>query len=206
MAFPNYQTWGQVLETFDLTLEEIELFPNLTLQKMPQLLKEHLLFVVKNTPYNVSEAAICESIIFPFLIEIYKNFDDTLMLWSHLALSYNDNLFGTPDYLVTKKTKHGKMVMSSPLLAVVEAKKDDFSLGWGQCAAEMVAMQKLNKNTNIPIYGIVSNGISWEFGVLQHQIFSKNMGSEGFSMTNLDRLYSFIYHVIEICAQNAQQF
>ena len=41
--------------------------------------------------------------------------------------------------------------------AVVEAKKDNFEEGWGQCLAELIAAQKLNGDQNNRLFGIVSN-------------------------------------------------
>jgi hypothetical protein len=38
------------------------------------------------------------------------------------------------------KSELGKKVLESPLLAVVEAKKNDFEQGWGQCLAESVVI------------------------------------------------------------------
>ena len=43
----------------------------------------------------------------------------------------------------------------------MEAKQNNFTEGWGQCLAELVAAQKLNKNNQIPIHGIVTDGELW---------------------------------------------
>jgi hypothetical protein len=37
----------------------------------------------------------------------------------------------------------GKTVLEAPMVIVVEAKKNDFEQGWGQCLAELAASQKL---------------------------------------------------------------
>ena len=58
---------------------------------------------------------------------------------------------------------------------MVEAKKDNFEEGWGQCLAELVAAQKLNNNQHNLVYGVVSNGKMWEFGNLQDNLFTKNV-------------------------------
>ena len=47
----------------------------------------------------------------------------------------------------------GKIVLDYPLLAVavhrpVEAKKDDFKVGWAQCGSEMYTIQQLNREPN----------------------------------------------------------
>ncbi len=63
---------------------------------------------------------------------------------------------------MAKKSEQGLSEIVFPLLAVVEAKQEDFVKGWGQCLAEMVAAQKLNAGvTPQPtIYGIVTTGKS----------------------------------------------
>ncbi|MFM6002783.1 MAG: hypothetical protein ACKPB7_05815, partial [Sphaerospermopsis kisseleviana] len=60
-------------------------------------------------------------------------------------------------------------------LIIVEAKKDNFEEGWGQCLAELVAAQKINGEENSRLFGIVSNGKLWEFGFLQAVDFVKNV-------------------------------
>ena len=51
-------------------------------------------------------------------------------------------------------------------MLVVEAKKDDFDAGWGQCLAAMLAAQRTNDRPSRLVYGCVSNGLAWEFGKL----------------------------------------
>jgi hypothetical protein len=66
------------------------------------------------------------------------------------------------------------VVFEQPCLLVVEAKKDNFAEGWGQCLAELIAAQKLNASLDLVIFGIVSNGERWEFGKLKSNNFIKN--------------------------------
>lgn len=77
----------------------------------------------------------------------------------------------------------------------VEAKKDNFEEGWGQCAAEMVAAQKANGPENpYRVYGIVSNGDKWEFAHLQADVFTKNIAFV--DILDIDRLYSALHHIL----------
>lgn len=66
----------------------------------------------------------------------------------------------------------GKIVLDYPLLAVVEVKKNDFKAGWAQCGSEMYAIQQLNKEPNQRVFGIVSNGETWEFAQLMQNTFT----------------------------------
>ena len=56
--------------------------------------------------------------------------------------------------------------MQSPVVAVVEAKREDLIAGLGQCAAEMVAIQLFNEKEETPlpaVYGCVTSGSIWRF-------------------------------------------
>jgi hypothetical protein len=68
---------------------------------------------------------------------------------------------GAADYLITENMGY----IASPMLCVVEAKKDDFEQGLAQCLVEMQACQWNNQQAgrSIDILGIVTNGDSWQF-------------------------------------------
>ena len=57
---------------------------------------------------------------------------------------------------------------------VVEAKRNDFDQGWGQCLAELVAAQKLNDQSDRVVYGIVTDGKRREIGKLIQNQFTQN--------------------------------
>ena len=58
------------------------------------------------------------------LVELWRLYADKLLLWSHQALNYNDNLSGIPDYMVAQRSARGKVILEKPYLIIVEAKKD----------------------------------------------------------------------------------
>lgn len=131
--------------------------------------------------------------------EVWKEFTQELMLWSHQSLVWTEKLSGVPDYLFSKQSIFGKIVMDKPFVAVVEAKKDDFTGGWGQCAAEMYAVQQVNQDDNLIIFGIVSNGRIWEFASLHQNIFVKYTTMA--DINNLEELYSFLRHILLLCKE-----
>ena len=109
------------------------------------------------------------------MLEVWLTYRDKLLLWSHQPLNFDEQLSGVPDYIVAKRSPRGKVILEHPYLILVEAKKDNFEEGWGQCLAEIVAAQKLNNNQHNSVFGVVSNGKMWEFGSLQDNIFTKNV-------------------------------
>ena len=196
MAFTQFKTLGDVLKQYRIRYEE-ENFKILTQVKVPKSLVTDLAFTLKNIAYDVSEAAICENLIYPILKNVWMPYVDSFALWSHKPIEYDTDLAGIPDYLISKRSDLGKIVFEVPYIAVVEAKKDDFSGGWAQCGAEMYAMQRLNKGMDLTIYGIVSNGETWEIAKLDGDLFTffKNR----YDINDLKKLYNALSSVMTLC-------
>lgn len=58
-------------------------------------------------------------------------------------------------------------------------------------------MQKINAKPEQTLFGIVSNGIRWEFGKLKSNLFTKNI--KGYSIENFDTLFAVINSVFNEC-------
>ena len=191
MAFSDFKTIPEVLERFRITyttkdfvhIEEISGTPS------EQFLEEFE-FCIQNIDVFASEAARCEAIIFPVLKEIYKPYAENYALWIKKAITYDETLNGTPDYLIATRSELGLPVVGTPLIILVEAKKNDFDQGWGQCLSELVAAQRINEDTDFPVYGIVSDGTLWQFGRLVGDTFTRNRTSV--TMDNLPVLFGAI--------------
>lgn len=102
---------------------------------------------------------------------------------------------GTPDYIIATRSELGLTVLGTPLVMLVEAKKNDFEQGWGQCLAELVAAQKINDDTTFPVHGIVTDGKSWEFGRLVGDNFTLNRIN--FSIDDLPVLFGAVNSVFK---------
>ncbi|MDQ6956907.1 MAG: hypothetical protein Q9M21_06895 [Mariprofundaceae bacterium] len=200
MSFSEYKSLSAVLKEFSLHYQEKTLEDHPLLQA-PISLKEEIAFNLAELAYDGSEAIVCETLIFPILKAAWKPFTKELMFWSHQAIELTSKLSGIPDYLFSKQSELGKIVMDKPFVAIVEAKKDDFSGGWGQCAAEMYAASEINAAPEIPIFGIVSNGRFWEFSCLHQAVFYKY--KQGSDINNLDELFSILTHILSICKQQS---
>jgi hypothetical protein len=174
MSYNKYKSITDVLQEFPLTYTEKNFIQSIPIETDPYF-KNRLDFILAEGVVFNSEYAICESIIHPILVELWRKYADKLLLWSHQPLNYDENLSGIPDYMVAQRSSRGKIILEQPYLIIVEAKKDNFEEGWGQCLAELVAAQKMNSNQNSRLFGIVSNGKLWEFAVLQQMEFIKNV-------------------------------
>lgn len=195
MAFSDYKSISQVQAEYKIKYQEEDFIIVHHHYSVPNAFIEEFEFNRKNLDVFSSEASRCEIIIFPILREIYKNYYQKVALWVQKSISYNENLSGTPDYVVSKKSDLGKTFLESPLLIIAEAKKNDFEQDWGQCLAELIAAQRMNANTELPIYGIVTDGKLWEFGKLFESFFTKNISV--FIIDELPELFGaldFLFH------------
>jgi hypothetical protein len=204
MGFKKFKIIDDVVNHFQLSFQKENFLTYDSKIVVSERLKSELDYVLHNIPYKVSEAAIRENILYPILLEVFKKFDTSLMLWANKSISYNKELSGMPDYIVAKQSERGKIIFGKPLLAVVEAKKDDFEGGWAQCLLEMYTIQKINGRPDIPVFGIVSNGDNWEFGKLEGDLFTEN--ENFYNILQLDILVSTLYSFFELCKQNAEKF
>lgn len=199
MAFTNqFKSLAAVLKHYQIHYDEAD-FQIIKTILLNDEVREDILFTLKEVAYDVSEAAICENLIYPLLKAAWKNYADIFSIWSHTALEYDDELTGIPDYLISKRSDLGKIIFDNPVLAVVEAKKDNFSAGWAQCSLEMVAIQKINENPNFEIYGLVSNGEIWEIAKLQNRDFT--FYNKRFVIEELDSLFNVLVSILELCKQ-----
>lgn len=190
MAFSDFKTISEVLEKFRIVYAENDFFRvEEPLNPSEQFLQDFE-FCRQHIDIFASEAARCEAIIFPILKEIYKGYADDYALWIQKSIAYDELLSGTPGYLIATKSELGKPVVGTPLIVLVEAKKNDFEQGWGQCLAELVAAQRINNAPDFPVHGIVSDGIWWQFGHLVSDVFTQNRTS--FSVDNLPVLFGAV--------------
>ena len=191
MAFSKYKNIGQVQEEFGISLQEQSFIPAAFVEPAEAFVQEFQ-FTLRTIPI-FSEGARTETIIFPILREIYKDYSEYFTLWIEKSMSYNSQLSGTPDYILAPKSPLGKTVFTKPLVAMVEAKKNDFEVGWGQCLAELVAAQKINDDENFTVYGIVTDGTSWQIGMLEKALFTQNNAT--YVINDLPSLFGALHFV-----------
>jgi hypothetical protein len=194
MPFNQFKNIPQVQEKYAIKYVEQNFIQPLAFELSPYFLTEFE-FNLINLDVFSSEAARCEIIIFPVLREVYKLYAEQFSLWVQKPIRFNEQLSGVPDYVISKKSNLGKLYLEMPLVAVVEAKKNDFEQGWGQCLAELIAAQKLNANSFLAIYGIVTDGKTWEFGCLSESIFIKN--SKSYTVDNLPELLNSLNFIFK---------
>ena len=92
-----------------------------------------------------SEKARSESIVMPILGEAKRRSGITANILSGVTFDVDreKGLNGFCDFLIARSAEI--YYVQAPVVAVVEAKKEDMIPGLGQCAAEMVAIRQFNE-------------------------------------------------------------
>ena len=196
MSFSNYKTIGAVVKEFQVTYTEANFMNELEFN-IPNYFREDLEFMMREGVVDNSEFAVCENLIYPILKEVWKSYYSKFILWSHQSLIYDQNLSGFPEYILAKRSPLGKVVFDKPYLLLVEAKQDKSDQGWAQCLAEMVAAEKLNHELKVTVFGLVSNGVTWQFGKLEGQVFTKNINP--YTIYELDKVFAAVNNVFQQC-------
>lgn len=198
MPFTAYKSVSKVVQDFQIVYSESDFIVEQPVQ-VNDYFRSELELVMQEGAVDTSEYAVCEKYIYPILKEVWKAYRAHLLLWSHPTLVCDQTLSGVPDYVIAKKSPLGRVVFEKPYCVVVEAKQDDFEGGWGQCLAEMVAIQKLNGIPEQVVFGIVSNGKHWEFGRLCNLNFTKQIKT--YVLSDLASLFAALHYVFEQCRQ-----
>lgn len=196
MAFSDYKNLAQTQTQFKIKYQEEDFIAAQELAPSPQFLEEFE-FNRVNLDIFSSEGARAEIIIFPILREAYKHYAQRYSLFVQRYITCDPNLSGTPDYIIATKSALGKTVMETPLVVVAEAKKNDFEQGWGQCLAELIAAQRINRDPLFPVYGIVTDGNLWQFGKLVEEVLTKNQSD--YTIGDLSPLFGaldFVFRAI----------
>jgi hypothetical protein len=203
MSFSSYKSIGVVAKAFQIKYIRDNFIAEIEFD-VSDSFRNELELILNEGVFDNSEMAICETIIYPILKEVWKTYRRNLLLWSHQALTYDENLSGTPDYIVAKRSPLGTVVFDKPYFVLVEAKKEsDFTEGWGQCLAEMVAVQKINNDPGQRIFGVVSNGAIWQFGQLISDEFTQN--KRFYTIQDLERLFAAVNYVFQQCELQLEQ-
>jgi hypothetical protein len=198
MPFGNYRSLADALVALQVSEVE-ESFIDASPVSVSDTFRSGMDFLLRHFDTTGSEAAICESLLFPVLWESLKPFVDVLSLWSHVSLYRGEQLLGVPDYFIAKRSPISLRVALPPYALIMEAKKNDFDVGWSQCLAAMHAVQSLNGEPHRVVYGSVSDGLIWRFGKLQNQTFAHH--PRAFQIYDLDELFAAWHHVMELCKQ-----
>lgn len=166
MAFSDF-TLRSAVETFGLQEDrDSDLFARIA----PLHLSEHTqAWLDEFGPIAVSvnsELARNVYLIAPILAEAKRRANGPANVFPGFTLDVDRErgLNGYCDYVISRSAEF--YYLRGPLIAVIEAKREDLIGGLGQCAAAMVAVRLFNEHDKTPVpavYGCVSSGTNWRF-------------------------------------------
>jgi hypothetical protein len=166
MSYSDF-TIDDLKETFGIKLiEDVSLFPTPPSAQTPESLAETLSRYIPLATNINTEKARSELIIAPILAEFKFHFKDRISLFSGIEFNVDASvgLKGRCDFILSKSSE--QLVLSAPVLMLVEAKNENIVGGIPQCIAEMIAAKKFNEAKGKPIepmYGVVTTGSLWRF-------------------------------------------
>lgn len=191
MAYIDF-TVEQVIDRFSLRFVEQDLFASQesTIQASSWLL-ETLAKGKKFALTTSSEKAKSEFIIAPILLEVAAHFSSQLAIYSgrNLDSDRDEGLVGECDFILGKGST--ATFISTPIMAIAQAKRDNLENGLGQCAAQMYGAVRYNQKhgeTLDKVYGCVTTGNLWQFLKLENNLLT--LGSNIFYLNELDRILS----------------
>jgi len=201
MPFSNFKNIADVQKAYHIRYTESS-FISASKVTVPPVLLEDFEFNKEHIDVFSSEASRSELIISPLLRSVYKNHSKKYSFWIQKPIAFDKVLSGTPDYIFSKRSSLGKTVLETPVVIVVEAKKNDFEQGWGQCLAELVASQKMNKDDQKSVYGIVTDGNLWQIGRLHADLFTKN--DKNYTVDAIQELYGALEYLANLVEQEQE--
>lgn len=113
-----------------------------------------------------TEKGRSELLIMPILMDLWRQTNHRVAVLSgpEFTVDAAQGLGGFCDFLVAQGPD--PLLLRAPVLAVVEAKREDIAGGYGQCIAEMVAARIFNEREGTPremLHGTVTTGDVWKF-------------------------------------------
>jgi len=147
-------------------VEQPSLFENIQPIDISDNLKSNL---AENIPLAISintEKARSELIIINILVEIRRQCNREISLFSGIEFNVDKdkNLNGFCDFILCHSSE--QLLLTAPIITIVEAKNENIINGLGQCIAEMVGAKIFNEaegRQQNAIYGVVTTGTTWKF-------------------------------------------
>jgi len=181
MPYSTFTTLAEVQEAFGLQLENLSgLFRQVQAREPSPQLQAALAENTELALSIASEKARSELIVTPILLEVRRLVKTDLSYFSGVSLNVEPSigLNGECDFMFSRSSN--QFEVSSPVVTIVEAKRNDISSGLGQCAAQMVGAQKFNERKGDPqttILGGVTTGEVWRFLLLKDNVIQVDLSS-----------------------------
>ena len=197
MAYSDF-TLPQVLDQFKLSQKSVDLFDQVQPIALSDWLKETLASSQKLGLLSSTEKARSEFIVVPILLELERHNPNSVAVYSgkRFDVDSSKGLNGECDFILGKgPTTH---VIQAPVLALVEAKKQDIEIGLGQCTAQMIAAQIFNQSREQPttaIFGCVTTAENWQFLKLEGNTLS--IEPRAYYLNELEKILGILQTILD---------
>jgi hypothetical protein len=141
-----------------------------------------------------TEKARSELIISTILVEVRKILNRKISLFSGIEFNVDKEkgLNGFCDFIISKSEE--QLILSNPIIAIVEAKNENIIGGLGQCIAEMYASIVFNKKENndalLKVYGVVTTGTAWKFLKMEGSIVQIDL--DDYPIENVEKIVGIL--------------
>ncbi|MGB1206033.1 MAG: hypothetical protein ACPG5B_10315 [Chitinophagales bacterium] len=193
----NDFTLRKIQTKFGISNKVMPLFKNIVPQTMSDSLKEDL-EIAKTLPVR-SEKAKSELIVMPILIEMMKKNQHFFTIYSGdtLTADRESGLQGECDFILAKNTE--TFNINTPIITLVEAKRDNIEIGIPQCAAQMIGASIYNKKYGSEldeIYGCVTTADNWIFLKLKDDVIF--IDNQKYYLGNVEELLGVFQCIVDI--------
>lgn len=197
MAYRDF-TFKRAITELNLSLVEKEGVFNLIPEIAPTPALIELLESYSPLALGVgTEKSRSEFIIAPILAHARKIAESRFSLFSgvNFSVAPERGLTGFCDFILSRSIQ--QQFVTAPVIAIVEAKNENVSTGFGQCVAEMVAAQIFNEregNQQVEtVYGSVTTGTNWRF--LQLKDSEVILDTREYYLEGLDKILGILVYL-----------
>jgi hypothetical protein len=197
MAYSDFSL-AKVSKIFELKISDrINMFSTVSDLESSSFLAETLRESVPLAISSNTEKSRSEMIIAPILIELRKQLNNEISFFSGIDFTVDTEkgLNGNCDFMISRSPE--LLVLTAPVIILVEAKKENINGGLGQCVAEMLAARIFNEregNQIATIYGCVTSGTNWRFLQLKEQVIEIDLSE--YYLRDLNKILGILANAI----------
>jgi hypothetical protein len=195
MAFTDF-TFPEVLTDLALAYDERALHAAVAPLALTDDFRRRLETAADLAVMINTEKARSEFVIAPVLFELRLLLGARFGLFSGVELKADPKagLAGVCDFILTRSPV--QLVVSAPLVTIVEAKNDNIRNGLGQCIAAMVAARLVNEREGSAgvVHGLVTTGTAWLFLRLDDRKIT--VEPHEYLLTQIDKVMGVLGHIV----------
>jgi len=172
MAYSDFKTLDQIHKELGMTIQDANgLYIHIEPVELTPWFVETMEMAYPKAIRINTESARQALIVDHVFMELNRHIHISFFLNNTFNIDETKGLTGNPDGIISQS--ENQLYISSPVIVLVEAKKSDLGSGLGQCVAEMEGARIFNEREGTPIapiYGVVTDGVLWQFLALQDAV------------------------------------